>query len=85
MTTLVLTHEVGDMNAWRAGADARKSTFSTFCSGFKVFECADAGRVGVILENVDTDKMNATLATPEAKADQAAHTVVEPIAIYSEI
>ncbi|MBJ3764038.1 hypothetical protein ILP92_14910 [Maribius pontilimi] len=85
MTSAVVTHAVGNMDTWLAGGDVRTKTFSGFCSGHRIFRHSDQDRVSIVFEDVDLDKMKTILATPEATASKAQHTVIEPIELYIEV
>jgi hypothetical protein len=85
MTTVVATHAVGDMKTWLKGGDERKAIFKGFCSGYRIFKHATKDQVCLVWNDVDLEKMKAAMASPEAAARKAAHTVVDPIEIYVEL
>ena len=85
MTTVVVTHAVGNMDTWLGGGDERKALFANFCSSYRIFRHTDANLVSIVWENVDLEKMKATISSSEAKAAEAAHTVIDPIEIYIEV
>ena len=85
MTTVVITHAVGNMDTWLRGGDHRKAVFAHFCSGHRIFKHAEANRISIFCENVDLAKMKATLSTPETAKAKAADTVIDPIDIYIEV
>jgi len=85
MTTVVVTHAVGNMNTWLGGGDKRKALFASFCSSYRIFKHANADRVSIVCENVDLDKMKALLGSPDGKAAQAEHSVIAPVDVYIEI
>ena len=85
MTTVVATHAVGDMKTWLKGGDERKAIFRGFCSGYRIFKHATKNQVCLVLNDVDLEKMKAAMASPEAAARKAAHTVIDPIETYVEI
>ena len=86
MTTVVVTHAVGDMDTWLGGGDERKALFANFSSSYRIFRHADAkDLVSIVWENVDLEKMQALLSSAEGKAAEAAHTVIDPIEIYIEV
>lgn len=85
MTTVVATHAVGDMDIWLAGGAVRTATFANFCSGYRIFRHPEANRISIVFDDVDLAKMQATLSTPEADAEKAAHTVIEPVEVYVEV
>jgi hypothetical protein len=85
MTTVVVTHAVGNMDTWLGGGDERKALFANFSSSYRIFRHTDANLVSIVWENADLEKMKAMLSSPEGKAAEAAHTVVDPIEIYIEV
>ena len=85
MTTVVATHAVGDMKTWLKGGEERKAIFKGFCSGYRIFKHATKNQVCLVWNDVDPEKMKAAMASPEAAARKAAHTVIDPIEIYVEI
>ena len=85
MTTMIATHAVGNMDTWLGGGDDRKVLFASFCSSYRIFRHTASSMVSILCENVDLEKMKATLSTPEAAAAKAAHTVIDPIEVYIEV
>jgi hypothetical protein len=86
MTTVVVTHAVGNMDTWLSGGDERKALFANFSSNYRIFRHADAKNlVSIVWENVDLEKMKAMLDSSEGNAAEAAHTVIDPIEIYFEV
>ena len=85
MTAVVATHAVGNMDTWLKGSDERDALFADFSSSYRIFKHADSQHVSVVWEDVNFDKMKALLESPEGKAAEAAHTVVEPIEIFIEV
>ena len=85
MTTVVVTHAVGNMDTWLRGGDERKALFANFSSSYRIFRHTDANLVSIVWENADLEKMKALLDSSEGKAAEAAHTVVDPIEIYIEV
>jgi hypothetical protein len=61
MTTVVVTHAVGNMDTWLRGGANRQAVFKAFCSSHRIFRHPEANRVSSVCENVDLDKMKATL------------------------
>jgi len=60
--------------------------------GDHLLDLGDTGRatdeddlVSIVWEDVDLNKMKALLDSPEGKAAEAAHTVIDPIEIYIEV
>lgn len=85
MTAVVATHAVGNMDTWLKGGDERSALFADFSSSYRIFRHAGSDLVSVVWENVDLEKMNALLGSPEGKAAEAAHTVLEPIEVFIEV
>lgn len=85
MTTVVVTHAVGNMDTWLDGGDVRKKIFSGFCSGHRIFKHSDQDRVSIVFEDVDLEKMKTILGSSEAAASKAKHTVIDPIELYIEV
>ena len=42
MTTVVVTHAVGNMDTWLGGGDERKALFANFSSSYRIFRHTDA-------------------------------------------
>jgi hypothetical protein len=85
MTSVVMSHAVGNMDTWLGGGESRKKVFGNFCSGHRIFKHVEADRVTIVCENVDMSKMQATIDDPETDKAKAAHTVIEPIDVYIEV
>ena len=85
MTSVVVTHAVGNMDTWLGGGEVRTKTFSSFCSGHRIFKHADQSQVSIVFEDVDLEKMKVVLGSSEAAASKAQHTVIDPIEIYIEV
>ncbi len=85
MTTVVVTHAVGDMGTWLGGGDGRKALFESFSSSYRIFKHAEKDRVSIVWEGVDLEKMQAVLGSSEASAAKAKHTVIDPVEIYIEV
>jgi hypothetical protein len=85
MTTVVVTHAVGNMDTWLRGGANRQAVFKGFCSSHRIFRHPEANRVSIVCENVDLDKMKATLSAPETEKAKTADTVIDPIEIYIEV
>ena len=84
MTSVVVTHAVGDMEQWLKGNN-RARLFPNFCSSYRIFKHADGERVSIVGEGVDLAKMQAMLSTPEAATAKAEDTVIDPIEVYIEV
>lgn len=85
MTTVVVTHAVGNMDKWLSGGAVRTETFANFCSSHRVFKHSNQSQVSIVFEGVDLEKMNAVLGSPDAGASKAEHTVIDPIEVYIEV
>ena len=85
MANMVATHAVGDMNLWLSKGVERKALFASFCSTYRIYKHRDSNRVSIVSENVDLEKMQAALSSPEMAAAMEAHTVLPPVEFYIEI
>ena len=85
MTSVVVTHAVGNMDTWLNGGEVRTKTFAGFCSGHRIFKHSDQDRVSIVFDDVDLEKMKAILGSSEAAASKAQHTVIDPIETYIEV
>ncbi|MCV2869909.1 hypothetical protein OEW28_14855 [Defluviimonas sp. WL0002] len=85
MTTVVVTHAVGNMQTWLGGGEERTKIFSGFCTGHRIFKHSNQDSVSIVFEGVDLDKMKAILGSPEAAEGKAKHTVIDPIEVYVEV
>ena len=85
MTTVVVTHAVGNMGTWLGGGEERKALFANFCSSYRIFRHTDANRISLVFENVDLDRMKATLSSSETEAKKAAQTVIDSVETYIEV
>jgi len=86
MTTVVVTHAVGDMDTWLGGGDQRKALFASFSSSYRIFKHAEnKDQVSIVWEGVDLEKMQAVLGSADASASKARHTVIDPVEIYIEV
>lgn len=85
MTAVVVTHAVGNIDTWLKGADERRAFFTSFSSSYRIFRHAKTDRVSIVWEDVDIDRMEALLSSPEGKAAKAAHTVVDPLEVFIEV
>ena len=85
MTTVVITHAVGNMDTWLGGGNNRKAVFANFCSSYRIFRHTEANRVSIVCENVDLGKMETTLSTSETEAAKAKDTVIDPVEVYIEV
>lgn len=85
MTAVVITHAVGDMDTWLGGGEERSAIFAEFSSGYRIFRHTGSSLVSIVWENVDLEKMKARFGSPEAKAAEAAHSVLGPIEVFIEV
>ena len=65
MTTVIISHSVGDMNTWLKGGEDRKALFSKVCSSHRIFKQDGTNRVSIVCENVDLAKMQEVMNAPE--------------------
>ncbi len=73
------------MDLWLGKGAEREATFAPFCSSYRIYKHVDSNRVSIVAENVDLEKMQAAMATPEMAAMMEAHTVLQPIDLYIEM
>ena len=85
MTTVIMTHKVGNMETWLSGRSNRKPAFDLFCKSYRTFRHTEDDRVSIVCEDVDLAKMEEVLGSPEAAKSKEADTVVEPIDVFVEI
>jgi hypothetical protein len=81
MTTLLITHDVDDVEHWLA-SPKRKEVFGPL--GITARTCVDADRsihVGLVVEASDMETLQQALATPEA-ADAMKHDGVHPDTLH---
>lgn len=81
MTTLLITHDVEDVEHWLA-SPRREEVFGPL--GITARTCVDSDRsnhVGLIVDVADVDTLQQALATPEA-ADAMKHDGVHPDTIH---
>jgi hypothetical protein len=85
MPRVVLTHAVTDVEAWASHKAERVAFFEDFASDVVDYLPTDGGtRVAVSANVHNMDGMLAALETPEAKAIEESHGVIEPISSYVE-
>jgi len=85
MPRVIITHPVGNMKTWLAGGDERKELFKTFSSSYRIYRHSTDDKIAVVMENVDMQKLEAALKSPETDKAKARHTVREPGEMYVEI
>jgi hypothetical protein len=85
VTTVVVTHKVGNMDTWLRGGDHRKAVFTHFCSSYRIFKHAEGNGVSIVCENVDLAKMEAAMGSPETEKAKTADTVMDPVDVYIEV
>jgi len=82
MTTVVISHKVGNINKWLKGHQDRVEIFSKFATGFQTFQDTnDPNSVVLVVQVFDTDAMQAVMNNPDIiqKIAKEKHTVIEPI------
>ena len=68
MTTVVVTHAVGNMDTWLGGGDERKALFANFSSSHRIFRHTEEDDlVSIVWEDVDLNKMKALLNSRKEK------------------
>ena len=85
MTTVVLSHAVGDMDQWLKGGPNRKPNFVQFCESYTLLRHAEGDRVSIVCTGTDIDKMKEVLGSEVAAKAKATDTVLDPIDVYVEI
>jgi hypothetical protein len=85
MSSVVLTHGVGDMTKWLSGESARKAIFANFCSSYRAFCDPAQSRVILVLENVDMAKFEVAAKHPDAARAEAEFTVLQPVELFVEL
>lgn len=86
MQTIIARHKVGDINTWLKGHADRVELFKKASSHFRTFQDADdPNSVLLLIETDDLDTLAAMINDPENAAIKAAHTVIEPITIATEV
>ena len=85
MLTVIATHAVGNMQTWLAGGAERAEIFKQFSSNYRVYRHMTDSKVAVVWENVDLQKLEATLVHPETEKAKVRHTVRDPIEVFVEV
>lgn len=85
MTTVVLSHAVGDMEQWLKGGSNRKPNFDQFCESYTLLRHAEGDRVSIVCTGTDIEKMKQVLGSAAAAKAKEADTVLDPIDVYVEI
>ena len=84
MTTVVISHKVGNFDKWLKGHQDRVEIFSKFASGFQTFQDTnDPNSVVLVAEVFDMNAMQDVLSNPDIiqKIAKEKHTVLEPITV----
>ncbi|MCB1281020.1 MAG: hypothetical protein KDB18_05810 [Salinibacterium sp.] len=84
MANVIAVHSVGEMDTWLA-ADNRAPIFERLCDRYRLFRMPDQSKVAIIWENVDLEKLEAALASPEVASAKAKDTVIDPVEIFVEV
>jgi hypothetical protein len=83
MPRVVMTHAVTDVEAWASHNAGRVAFLKDFASDIVDYLPTDGGTTVAVSANVhDMDGLLAALETPEAKALEESHGVLEPISSY---
>ena len=48
MTTVLISHAVGNMDTWLKGGEERKALFSKYCSSYKILRQEGTNRVSMV-------------------------------------
>ena len=82
MSTVVVRHKVGDINAWLKGHEERARLFAPAVSSFKTFQDTDDPKsVVMVMEVTNMDKLNSLMTDPKIQKDKDRHTVKDPIVV----
>ncbi|MFT3910272.1 MAG: hypothetical protein QM737_12655 [Ferruginibacter sp.] len=82
METIVVSHKVGNIDAWLKGHKERQEIFAPAVSGFKTFvDANDSHSVSLVIDVIDMEKLGAIINDPKNDALKAKHTVLDPIRI----
>ena len=84
MPTVVIRHQVGNLDTWLKGHQDRVELFSKFASGFQTFQDTDnPNSVVLVAEVFDLPGMQAVMSNSEVmeKIAKQKHTVQEPITV----
>ena len=79
MTSVVMTHAVGDMDTWLAGSHNRKPAFDQFCDSYRLFRHTDDNRVSIVCDGVDLEKMRGVRSSDMAAKAKEADTDLDPV------
>lgn len=86
MTTIVVRHKVGDINAWLKGHQDRVNIFAPAVSGFKTFQDTDdPNSVILVVEVTDMELLGAIINDPKNQEVKDLHTVIEPITMSMQV
>jgi len=86
MPTIVARHKVGDINTWLKGHQDRVDLFAKASSTFRTFQDTDdPNSVLLLIETDDPAALAALVNDPANDAIKAAHTVIEPITMATEV
>lgn len=80
MTTVVVRHKVGDIEAWKKGHQERIAIFGSAMNSYKAFQdLDDPNSVVLVIEVTDMEKLGAIINDPKNQDAKDRHTVLEPI------
>lgn len=86
MATIVVRHQVGDIDAWLKGHSERVALFAPAVTGFKTFKDTDnPNSVVMVVEVTDMEKLAAIINDPNNQPVKVRHTVLEPILISMQV
>ena len=60
---MILTHGVGNMEAWLKGGAERDRLFAQCCSGYRIYRQDGVDRVAIVAEDVDMAKAQALMTS----------------------
>jgi len=86
MTTIVARHRVRDFETWIKAHAERVEVIGQLSSSFKTFQdIDDANSVVLVIETDEPEKLATMMNAPEVAAVKAAHTVIDPITVSTEV
>lgn len=86
MSTIVVRHKVGDINAWLKGHQDRVNLFAPAVAGFKTFQDTDdPNSVILVVDVTDMELLGAIINDPKNQEVKDLHTVIEPITMSMQV
>ena len=80
MTTVIVRHKVGNINAWIEGHQERLEIFAPAMESYKAFQDVDdPNSVVLVIEVTNLELLGAIINDPKNQGLKDKHTVLEPI------